>query len=361
MYESRSNCPRIAWRPAAALLTAIALAATARSPAQEADTPAPPSAPPTASESLRAELSASRTLYTPGQPITLRFTLVNLSTVPVDVPFEAWGQLDGWGLPGAILFGTAGEPALTLAFGGERPVAIAPPERPAAGSETGVEILRLAPHCSLGAEVDLRAIHRQVRYAGEYRIEWRPLSGRLGVQSVSLRVEPRQDALMTTDFGKVTFSLFYEQAPRNVDNFLQLVRDKFYNGKAIHRIVPGALIQGGSPTGDSTGVRPDGKLVPAEFRDSPFETGTLAMALKGGDANSASCQFFVTLERLPELDGKYTIIGQARDEESLRTLNRIAELPTNREGKPVRPVIIRFMTLVEAEEPATTRTDAVRP
>ena len=141
--------------------------------------------------------------------------------------------------------------------------------------------------------------------------------------SLSFRVETRKDAVLVTDYGKITFSLLYERAPRNIENFLDLMRDRFYDGKAIHRVVPHFIIQAG------------------------FEPGTLAMARKPSDPHSASCQFFISLARLPELDGKYTVIGQARGEESLRTLQILSELPTNAQGRPVRPLAIRFFTLVD--------------
>ena len=94
----------------------------------------------------------------------------------------------------------------------------------------------------------------------------------------------------------------------------------------------------------------DGKTVPAEFSDTPIELGTLVMAHKPDDPNSASCQFFIALARLEDLDGKYTVIGQARDDESLRTLNQLAALPTNRSDRPVKPLVIRSINLVDAAE-----------
>jgi len=317
----------------------------------QTDTPAPVPAP----EGLRAELTTARRLHSPDRPICVRFTLHNSSDQPVDLPLKGpHGPNEGIGLPLELVFGSPDQPALTVSYEGEKPVAVQPPAS-AESNEQSPTLLRLAPGGSLGAELDLRAYYRALRYSGTYRLDWRPVGGLAGVASLSIVVEPRQDAILVTDKGKITFKLFYDQAPQNVENFLQLAKDGFYDGKSFHRIVPGFLVQGGCPKGDGTGVRADGRLIPAEFHDAPFQLGTLAMARKPSDPNSASCQFFITLARLPDLDGQYTVIGQASDEESLRTLAALAAEPTDRRDRPRKPLVIRSVNLAPAEQPTTIR------
>jgi cyclophilin family peptidyl-prolyl cis-trans isomerase len=175
------------------------------------------------------------------------------------------------------------------------------------------------------------------------------LGGRLGAASTEFRVEVRKDVIMVTDLGKMTFIIDYDGAPGNAENFLELVREGFYSGSTFHRIIPGFVVQGGSPTGDSTGARADGKRMAAELRDIPVEPGTLLMAHKPSDVNSASCQFFVALARLKELDGQYTVIGYARDAESLRTLQQLAAVPTDTRDRPVEPLILRSINLVDSD------------
>lgn len=307
----------------------------------------PADQPPDPIRALRAELSVERTLFYPSQPILVRFTLFNPTDEPIELPvvMRPSGAADGISLPRTLIMGSSTQPVLHLVYENERPVPIQPVRDE---SEPGqLEPLRLAPRASVGAEIDLCSLHRQVRYSGNYRLEWQPLAGSGAPASVSFRVEARKEVALVTDYGKITFSLLYDQAPRNVENFLELVRDRFYDGKPLHRVIPHFIIQGGSPDGTGKGIRPDGKLVPAEFHETPFEPGTLAMARKPSDPHSASCQFFISLARLPELDGKYTVIGQARGEESLRTLQILSELPTNADGRPTRPLPIRFLTMVD--------------
>ena len=295
---------------------------------------------------LRAEVSADRTLFHPSEPIAVRFTLFNPTNEPIEVPAARSPDVgNGITLPRSLIVGSSTQPALCIAYENEQPVPIRPEQNEA--NEGQAATLRLAARASVGAEINLCELHRQLRYAGDYRLEWQPLGGAVPTASLSFRVETRKDAVLVTDYGKITFSLLYERAPRNIENFLDLMHDRFYDGKAIHRVIPHFIIQGGSPDGTGKGIRPDGKFVEAEFHDTPFEPGTLAMARKPSDPHSASCQFFISLARLPELDGKYTVIGQARGEESLRTLQILSELPTNAQGRPVRPLAIRFFTLVD--------------
>jgi peptidyl-prolyl cis-trans isomerase B (cyclophilin B) len=298
---------------------------------------------------LRAELHAGRGLYSPDGPIRLRFTLINTSEQPVTIPLEyPVSAADGLALPAQLALGSGSQQPLSVIREDEAPKAVSPPAASLASEP--VEAIRLAPHGTLGTELDLRDYYPKVRYPGVYRVEWRPFDGRLGVAAADFRVEIRKDAILVTDCGKITFVLQYDQAPQNVENFLELVRQGFYNGKTFHRVIPGFVVQGGCPKGDGTGTRPDGKLVPAEFHDTPVDVGTLLMALKPGEPNSASCQFFVALARLPELDGQYTTIGQASDEESLRTLQKLAEVPTDLRNRPLSPLVIRSINLVDTEQ-----------
>jgi peptidyl-prolyl cis-trans isomerase B (cyclophilin B) len=333
----------------AALAGACLLVAGACLPALAEDTA------PAAAEPLQTRLEAVQALCQPDGPIRLRFTLVNRSDEPVDVPLDTpLSATDGVALPLSLAFGVGERRALSLAYNEESPqelpalpLPISPPDAP--------RTLRLAAHGAVGAEIDLRPYHPAVRYAGSYRAEWRPLEGRLGVVTAEFRVEPRKDVILVTDLGKVTFVLDYEHAPRNVESFLDLVRQGFYDGKTLHRVIPGFIIQGGCPKGDGTGIRPDGKLLPAEFHNLPFDAGTLAMAHKPRDPNSASCQFFIGLARRPELDGQYTVIGQASDAESLRTLQALAAVTADRRDRPVSPLRISSMNLVDANQGGVRR------
>jgi cyclophilin family peptidyl-prolyl cis-trans isomerase len=326
-----------AWLVALGLLL---VAAQSAGPAPPADLP----------EGLQAQLQAVRPLFNPNSPIWLRFTLINTSDQAVNIPLEyPMAGADGVILPVQLVLGNNAGPSLSVIYEAEAPKDVPPLNPPANSSADAVTGVRLAPHGALGTEIDLREYYPAVRYPGRYRVDWRPLDGRLGVFSTEFRVELRKDVIMVTDLGKLTFVIDYDGAPRNVENFLELVRDGFYSGTTFHRVIPGFVIQGGCPKGDGTGIRSDNKLVPAELRDIPVEAGTLLMAHKPSDPNSASSQFFIALTRLKDLDGLYTVIGQARDADSLRTLQQIAAVPTDNRDRPIDPLILRSINLVDSD------------
>jgi peptidyl-prolyl cis-trans isomerase B (cyclophilin B) len=116
-------------------------------------------------------------------------------------------------------------------------------------------------------------------------------------------------AVIETTRGRIEFELFGEKAPNTTANFTKLVQKNFYDGLTFHRVVPGFVIQGGCPKGDGTGgsgerikleVHPDLK------HDAP---GIVAMARATGP-DSASSQFYITLNPQPSLDGQYAVFGR---------------------------------------------------
>ena len=162
-------------------------------------------------------------------------------------------------------------------------------------------------------------------------------------------------AVMKTNKGDIHLTLYADKTPITVANFVNLAQRGYYDGLTFHRVIPGFAIQGGCPNGNGTGVREDGKLIPAEFHDAEFKPGTLAMAHKSDDPNSASCQFFIVLDRLPELNGRYTVIGQASDDETLRALQQIAAVATDENDRPVRSLLIRSISLIDRDGPFAAR------
>jgi len=154
-----------------------------------------------------------------------------------------------------------------------------------------------------------------------------------------------------TAFGDMTLSLLPDKAPNHVANFVELAESGFYDGGRFHRVVDGFMIQGGCPRGDGTGNGP--RRLNAEFNDTPHVLGTLSMA-RTADPNSASCQFFICLDDASFLNGQYTAFGQIADDDSLKTLRKIGQVPTRDAGtgeksSPVDPVKISSMSVTPAE------------
>ena len=53
--------------------------------------------------------------------------------------------------------------------------------------------------------------------------------------------------------GVIKVELFPEIAPNTVNNFIYLVRKKFYDDLIFHRVIRGFMIQGGCPQGTGRG------------------------------------------------------------------------------------------------------------
>ncbi|MBI1373877.1 MAG: hypothetical protein GC159_14230 [Phycisphaera sp.] len=146
---------------------------------------------------------------------------------------------------------------------------------------------------------------------------------------------------LDTTYGDIVIELWHNVAPRTADHFLQLVHNGFFDGLSFHRVVPNFLIQAGCPKGDGTGGC--GYTVAAEFNDTPHDRGTVSMARRPNEADSASSQFFISLNRenCAHLDGQYTVFGKVLDR-CMDTVEQIAQsaLTSPELGVPEHPVQI---------------------
>lgn len=112
--------------------------------------------------------------------------------------------------------------------------------------------------------------------------------------------------LFQTTAGNFTVELYPDKAPKTVENFLQYVKDKHYNGTIFHRVIPNFMVQGGGYDGKYT-ERPTRPPVVHEGREALAKggpknvTGTLAMA-RTNDPQSASAQFFINVQDNAFLD-----------------------------------------------------------
>lgn len=125
------------------------------------------------------------------------------------------------------------------------------------------------------------------------------------------KVEVKMDI---KDYGTITLELYPDVAPITVENFVSLVKGKFYDGLTFHRIIDGFMIQGGDPKGNGSGG--SDKTIKGEFKsngyDNPLkhERGVISMARNSYDKNSASSQFFIMHKTDSYLDGNYAAFGR---------------------------------------------------
>jgi len=131
------------------------------------------------------------------------------------------------------------------------------------------------------------------------------------IQPMSFEKGKTYQALIYTSKGVITCELYPEKAPLSVTNFVQLANGGFYNGLKFHRVVPQFVIQGGDPEG--TGKGGPGYTIPAEI-GLKHEKGALAWARLPDQINpkkrSSGSQFYIAIEKVPFLDGEYSVFGQ---------------------------------------------------
>ena len=148
--------------------------------------------------------------------------------------------------------------------------------------------------------------------------------------------------------GVIDLELDAQAAPITVENFLKLVGEGFYDGLTFHRVIPGFMIQGGCPEG--TGMGGPGWHIKGEFArngvPNPIKhtRGVISMA-RAMDPNSAGSQFFIMHEDAPHLDGGYAAFGHVVA--GMDVVDRIADVATDYNDKPLTPVVIESVRVVE--------------
>src|SRR5512140_2006490 len=162
-----------------------------------------------------------------------------------------------------------------------------------------------------------------------------------------------------TTAGDFVIEVYPDKAPKTVENFLQYVKDKHYDGTIFHRVINNFMVQGG---GFDTGYVQKATRAPVvhEGREALAKggpknvVGTVAMA-RTNDPNSATAQFFINvkdnafLDPSPQSPG-YTVFGKVVS--GMDVIDKIKAMPTGPGGPfpsdvPRTPVVITSATLVK--------------
>jgi len=165
-------------------------------------------------------------------------------------------------------------------------------------------------------------------------------------------------AALYTSHGRIAIQLDPRLDAESVNNFVFLARAGFYDGSPFHRVDvtdAHAFIQGGDPGGTGRGT--PGYTYEADL-PSPimrYVRGVVAMAYANDDPSTAGSQFFIVVREYEELsyparEPVNAFFGFIGDAESLATLDRIIEVPTDEDARPLEPVTIERVEI--AEEPS---------
>ena len=190
-----------------------------------------------------------------------------------------------------------------------------------------------------------------------------------------------------TDSGTIIIKL-YDSTPLHRDNFIKLVKQKFYDSLLFHRVIEGFMIQGGDPqskNADSTAMLGNGEapgdMIPAEFRENLFhKKGALAMARTDNpEKASSNCQFYIvqgqtytnaqlndmeckvrqnnpefyftdaerktynTIGGTPFLDQNYTVFGEVI--KGLDVIDKIAAAQVDANDRPLKNIRMKMRML----------------
>lgn len=136
---------------------------------------------------------------------------------------------------------------------------------------------------------------------------------------------------ITTEHGRIGIQLFFEDAPKHSENFVNLVRKGFYDGLTFHKVIEGSMVLGGDPEG--TGKGGPGYTIPAEIQRTHVR-GAVAAAGRPDFLNpekvSNGSQFYICLQARPELDGQYTVFGQVV--EGMDVVEKLRGVPASGQG-----------------------------
>lgn len=191
----------------------------------------------------------------------------------------------------------------------------------------------------------------------------------------------KREVKIITPYGKMIIALS-DETPRYRDNFIHLVRKRFYDGLLFHRVIRDFMIQGGDPhsrgaaSGQPLGDGDVGYTLPARFLpDLYHHKGALAAARQGDQVNpekaSSGCQFYIvegkkysdgelsaiemrtghpftadqrkvyeTEGGTPFLDGSYTVFGQLV--KGTEVLDSIASAPTDARDRPEKDIPMKI-------------------
>lgn len=153
-----------------------------------------------------------------------------------------------------------------------------------------------------------------------------------------------------TSLGTMVAELDAQKAPKTVENFLQYVDDKFYEGTIFHRVIEGFMIQGGGYYRDMTRKATRDPIENEAKNGLGNSRGTLAMA-RTGDPHSGTAQFFINHSDNANLDYPgsdgwgYAVFGKLVS--GLDVLDKIATVETARGDAPIETVEIRSIKRVE--------------
>lgn len=141
-------------------------------------------------------------------------------------------------------------------------------------------------------------------------------------------------AVIETSLGVIKAELYSDKAPKTVANFVKLIESGFYNGIIFHRVIDGFMIQTGDPTG--TGMGGSSETIPDEFSPDLGHDSMGILSMANAGPQTASSQFFITLNATSWLDGKHAVFGKVIS--GMDVVTKIGAVTTKAQDRPVTDI-----------------------
>ncbi|HJQ67884.1 MAG TPA: peptidylprolyl isomerase [Blastocatellia bacterium] len=166
--------------------------------------------------------------------------------------------------------------------------------------------------------------------------------------------------VLETSYGRIVIEFLPKDAPRHTEHYKALAKQGFYDGTRFHRLLKDKrepkAIQGGDPNTVSLDNstwgkdRDDLERVPAEFSKTlTHRRSAVSAARKQNDENSATSQFFICADDVPEWDGVYSIFGRVID--GMKVVDLIARAPVfPNSDMPLDAVVINKAYVIKRSE-----------
>jgi len=185
-----------------------------------------------------------------------------------------------------------------------------------------------------------------------------PAADQAATQATQVRV--------ATSMGDFVIELMPERAPLTVTNFLRYVREGYYSGTLIHRVVANFVIQGGGHAASDLKLKPVHDPVNNESGNGLQNKRGMVGLARGENAHSGNAQFYVNLVDNPDLDPLPTRWGYAvfgRVVQGMDVVDRIGVTPTGASGPfksdtPLKPVVIQKVEILDGTSQAAAPTTA---
>ena len=172
--------------------------------------------------------------------------------------------------------------------------------------------------------------------------------------SVAAFAQKSPQVKFVTSEGDFVVEVYPDKAPKTVENFLQYVKDKHYDGTIFHRVIDGFMIQGGGFVADMREKTMRAPIPLEAGNGLKNDRGTIAMA-RTPNPNSATAQFFINVKdnamlNAPSPDGYgYAVFGKIVS--GMETVDKIRLTATGNKGQfqnvPVNPIVITSATLAK--------------